>query len=94
MTEKGWHYFWGAWVGALVVWLTVFLVAETYALRTDWRNTLSAQVWDIEKFQAQQHIGDWSAGHFLFAGFWLVLGLVVAVLWVWLFGHFIFGKWR
>jgi hypothetical protein len=79
-----WHRFWLIW---FLVPLSLFLVAEIYALCTDWRRTLSAAVWHFEHFRAGQPVNQWSAAHFLFIG-------VLFLIDVWLLGHFAFGWWR
>lgn len=76
------HY-WLAWA---VVTFLAFLGPEVYALVTNWRNTLSAQVWRMLTVQAGQPIGQWSAGHFWFAGIYVTAT-------VWLGGHFLFRFW-
>lgn len=78
------HAYWSIW--AVAVFLS-FIVPEVYALVTNWRNTLSASVWDLERFRTGQPIYQWSAGHLLFVG-------LMAVLFVWLSGHFALGWWR
>lgn len=81
------HIFWLCWFIASV---GVFLVAETWGLITGKGRTLSEAIWSLEKFRTGQPISQWSAAHFLFLGFWLIAGFV----WVWLAGHFLFGRWR
>jgi hypothetical protein len=51
------------------------------------RHTLSASIWDLEKFRDGQPISQWSVGHLWFVG---ILGL----LFLWLFFHFALGWWR
>jgi hypothetical protein len=77
------HY-WQIWAALTLV---SFLVPETFALFTNWQNTLSANVWRFEGFDPRQSVLQWSAGHFLFIG-------VLFLLDVWLLGHFGWGKWR
>jgi hypothetical protein len=72
------------WLGWAVVSFLTFLVAEVYALCTNWRNTLSAQVWRLLSVDAGEPLGQWSAAHFLFAGIYVTLT-------VWLAGHFFLG---
>lgn len=81
---RGWHLFWLVW---FAVSFGTFLAAEIYALVTDWRRTLSAWVWSFEKFQPDQPISKFTAGHFWFGGIFVVLV-------VWLFFHFWMGWWR
>jgi hypothetical protein len=81
---KGWHLFWLAW---FLTSFGVFLAAEIYTLATNWRHTLSASIWDLEKFRNGQPISQWSVGHLWFVG---ILGL----LFLWLFFHFALGWWR
>ena len=76
---------WGKWWWPL--WFLLFLGPEVFALKTNWRNTLSAWVWNFEKFRPGQPIEQWSASHLLFIGSF-------AVLCFWLFGHFGLGWWR
>jgi hypothetical protein len=78
------HRYWLAW--AVVVFLT-FIAPEVYALVTNWHNTLSASVWDMERFMPGQTVAKWTAWHLLFTG-------MLLVLFVWLLGHFSFGWWR
>lgn len=81
---RSWHLFWLYW---FLCWFSVFLVAEIYALCTDWRRTLSAAVWNFERFVPGQSVWKWSAGHLLFCG-------VMVLVFVWLTGHFALGLWR
>lgn len=79
-----------AWSKYWLIWTTVtflaFIIPEVWALCTNWRNTLSNQVWRFESAQAGQPIHSWSAAHFLFIGALLLLD-------VWLLGHFAFRWW-
>jgi hypothetical protein len=76
-----WHRYWLIWF--LVTFGIGFLPAEIYALRTNWRNTLSAAIWFAERFVPGQSIFRWNPFH-----------LALAFVLVWLFGHFILGFWR
>jgi hypothetical protein len=78
------HRYWLIWA---CITFGTFIVPEVYALVTNWRNTLSASVWDMERFRTGQPLYQWSAGHFLFA-------CMLIVIFAWLSGHFIFGFWR
>jgi hypothetical protein len=78
-----WVWFWRVW--AIVLGVT-FLVGEGYTLFTNTANTLSAQVWRWEGFIVGESLWQWTAVHFLFCGFMLVL-------FVWLFFHFGLGIW-
>lgn len=78
------HPYWATWATVLFV---SFLIPEVYALVTNWRNTLSAAVWDFERLVPDQSVWKWSAAHFLFGGVFLLL-------FGWLVGHFLFGVWR
>lgn len=78
------HRYWLIW--SIFTFLT-FIVPEVYALCTNWRNTLSASVWDMEHFVPGQTFVHWTALHFLFIGMLIVTDL-------WLIGHFGFGIWR
>lgn len=65
-----------------------FLIPEAVALlRGRPQDTLSAAVWNLEKFQRGQHITAWTAAHLLFTGVFILLT-------VWLIGHFGWGLWR
>lgn len=81
------HLFWLCWFLASV---GTFLGVETWGLVTGKGRTLSEAIWALEKFRTGQPVGQWSAGHFLFLGFWLL----VEFIWIWLAGHFLFGRWR
>lgn len=78
------HRYWEIW--AAVTFLT-FIGPEVFALVTNWRNTLSAAIWDMERFRTGQPLYQWSAGHFLF-------GCAFLTIVIWLSGHFLFGFWR
>lgn len=78
--------YWLVWF--LVTFPAGFLIPETIALATGHpENTLSAAIWRLEDLTPGQPIGHWSAFHLLFVG-------VLAVLFVWLLGHFALGWWR
>lgn len=49
-------------------------------------DTLSAQVWRLEQFLPGQQLWQWTALHFL-------LGGIIALMFVWLIGHFLWGLW-
>ncbi|HET6909069.1 MAG TPA: hypothetical protein VFH54_07010 [Mycobacteriales bacterium] len=84
MTLHQWHVFWLCWfLGSF----GTFLGFEAYALATDWRRTLSAAVWHMEKFQPGQPITAWTALHLLFIGALIVVD-------IWLIGHFGWMIWR
>lgn len=78
------HKYWLVW--SIVTFLT-FIIPEAYALATNWRNTLSESVWDMERFTPNQPLVHWTAVHFLFGG-------ILLTLFAWLIGHFLFGFWR
>ena len=85
MTETHkWDLIWGVWLLASV---GTFLGLEVYALVTDWRRTLSAAVWRLEDMKPGQPISGWTFAHVLFIG-------LLAVLFIWLLGHFAAGWWR
>jgi len=80
-----WSIYWLCWFGATLV---AFLVPELYALATGHgENTLSAQVWELEKITPGQHVWQWTALHVLIGG-----GLTVVLLW--LIIHLAWGIWR
>jgi hypothetical protein len=77
--------YWFLW---FVTAVTTFLVPELWALLSGRpENTLSAQIWRLERFVPGEALWAWNYFHFLFAGVLLLLDL-------WLFGHFVFGLWR
>jgi hypothetical protein len=78
-----WSWFWLIWFSVSIL---TFLVAEVWALCTDWHNTLSENVWKLESFRTGQDVFHWTAGHTLFAGVWILMT-------VWLTGHFLFHIW-
>jgi hypothetical protein len=55
------HRYWLIWA---CITFGTFIVPEVYALVTNWRNTLSASVWDMERFRTGQPLYQWSAGAF------------------------------
>lgn len=89
MTETPLQPTWGPayWGGWAIFTLATFLGPEIAALITNWRNTLSAAIWDLEQYRAGQPISQWSAGHLWFVG-------ILGVLFLWLFFHFALGWWR
>jgi hypothetical protein len=80
---NGWSWYWLSW---FCVWFTAFLIPEVIAIVQGTGNTLSENVWKLEQFRTGQPVLGWSAGHFLFAGVWLVTT-------IWLTGHFLNHKW-
>lgn len=62
---RAWSLFWATLLGVPFV---VGLTAEIIALCTNWRNTLSAQVWRPIAMKQGQDIPDWTAGHVLALG--------------------------
>lgn len=84
---NGWSWYWLIWF--IVAFPVAFLVPELIALASGHpENTLSAQIWRLEGF-LPGHAGvvwHWTALHFLIGG-------VLAILLVWLIGHFTLGIW-
>lgn len=84
---NGWSWYWLTWF--VVAFPLAFLVPELVALATGHpENSLSAQIWRLEGF-LPGHAGvfwHWTALHILIGG-------VLAVLLVWLIGHFTLGIW-
>jgi hypothetical protein len=78
------HLFWLCWFLAS---FGVFLAAETWGLVTGKGRTLSEAIWALEKFRTGQPLYQWSAGHLLFGGVFLLVA-------AWLVGHFVLGWWR
>lgn len=75
--------YWPVWLAAT---LAAFGVREVWALASRHPGgTLSDWVWRVLKVAVNKPISDWSAGHFLVFGAWLVL---VA----WLTLHFFFRR--
>jgi hypothetical protein len=75
-----------------IVWASVmfvsFAIPEFWALATHHpENTLSDNVWRLEKFLPGDHWYQWSAVHVLIGG-------ALIVLFGWLIGHFVWGVWR
>ena len=82
---NGWSVYWLTW---LTVTFASFLAPEVYALATKHpENTLSWQIWRLEKIMPGESIWHWSALHILLGGS-LFIGLV------WLAVHLVFGIWR
>ena len=80
--------FWLCWT---LLFLGSFFAKEIPSLIKSDGGTLSEAIWRLESIRGKATpISQWTAGHFLFLGFWLTVGFV----WVWLLGHFIFGVWR
>jgi hypothetical protein len=85
-SSTGWTWYWAIWF--LVTFPVAFLVPELYAIFSGHpENTLSNQVWKIETFMPGQSIVNWTAMHVLVGG-------VLALVLLWLVGHFTFGLWR
>lgn len=84
MTTHGWHVYWLVW---FLVWFTAFIIPEIYALIVNAKWTLSETVWWLEKEHPGEAIHAFSAFHILFGG-------MLAVVLIWLVGHFIFEIWR
>lgn len=84
MNTHRWDLVWGVWLALSV---GSFLALETYGLITDRRRTLSAAVWRLEDLHPGQSITGWTFAHVIFIG-------LLAVLFVWLLGHFAMGWWR
>ena len=84
---NAWSWYWLAWF--VVTFPVAFLVPEMIALASRHpENTLSAQIWRLEGF-LPGHAGpvwNWTALHILIGG-------VLAVLLLWLIGHFVLGIW-
>lgn len=84
---NGASWYWLIWF--IVAFPLAFLVPELIALASGHpENTLSAQIWRLEGF-LPGHAGvvwHWTALHFLIGG-------VLAILLVWLIGHFTLGIW-
>lgn len=78
----GHHY----WPWYLAVAFLAFIVPEIYALCTNWRNTLSAWIWNALQVQEGQPITAWSALHFISCG-------AVLVIFIWLIGHLFWHLW-
>lgn len=82
---NGWSWYWLIWFMAS---FALFIVPESIALATHHvENTLSAQVWRLEGLQNGQPIWQWTALHVLVGG-------ALAVVLLWLVGHFVLGFWR
>lgn len=81
----GWQKYWLLWF--IVTFPVGFLIPELFAVCTDWRNTLSASIWDLEGMVPGQPLDKWGSAHILIGG-------VLLVLLVWLIGHLVFGIWR
>lgn len=84
MSVRGYHIMWACWLAVSVAW---FLGWEIWGLITDRRRTLSAAVWALEDLKPGQSISGWTFAHLAFIGF-------LALLFVWLLGHFAFAWWR
>lgn len=78
---------WGPryWTVYLIVGAVLLIGPETFALITNWRNTLSSWVWSALKVQRDVNPWDWSATQFLVFGLWMVLV-------TWLTIHFFFHR--
>lgn len=84
MNTRVWDLIWGIWLALSV---GSFLALEIFGLVTDARRTLSAAVWRLEDLKPGQPISGWTFAHVLFIG-------LLALLFVWLLGHFAMGWWR
>lgn len=84
MTVHGFRVYWLCW---LLVTFTSFIVPEIIGLVRNWQFTLSAAVWNLEKFQPGEPLSRWTAFHFLFIG-------MLLVTFIWLLLHFAMGWWR
>lgn len=83
----GWSWYWLIWF--VITFPVAFLVPEIYNIASGRpQDTLSAQIWRLEQFLPRQAgpIWSWTAMHFLIGG-------VLAVLLIWLIGHFVAGVW-
>lgn len=78
------------WLCWFVLSIGAFFAKEIYSLVHRDGGTLSEAIWRLEQFKHGQPVMQWTAGHFLFLGFWLMVGFV----WFWLLPHFILGDWR
>jgi hypothetical protein len=79
----GWHRYWLIW---FVVSFLAFAIPEGIALFTDWRNTLSASIWDLEGLVPGQPLDKWGTAHVLIGG-------MLALILIWLIGHLVLGIW-
>lgn len=79
-----WPTYWLTWFTTAFL---TFLGPEIYALVKHNKNTLSETLWHFERFQRGQPVWQWTAAHFLITG-------VLALVFVWLLGHFALGWWR
>jgi hypothetical protein len=77
------RYYWTAFLAASLV---GFLVPEVWALCTNWRNTLSAWVWQLLAVQRGEPITSWTWLHVLGLGMYVLIN-------GWLVGHFFFRVW-
>lgn len=79
---------WGPryWPVVLIAGLVLILGPESFAVFTNWRNTLSEWVWTELKVQRDENPWNWSATQFLVFCVWLVTVL-------WLTFHFFFRRW-
>lgn len=84
----GWNAWSWYWLSLCSAWFLGFAAVEFPMLATGHgENTLSAQIWRLEQFVPDQSVSQWSAMHFLIGG-------AIALLLVWLLGHFVLGIWR
>lgn len=79
-----WNVIWLVWITATV---GSFLALEIYGLTTGAYRTLSAAVWRLEDLKPGEPISGWTFAHVIFIG-------LLALLFVWLLGHFAEGWWR
>lgn len=81
-TLTGWGWYW-------VIWLFGgFLVPELYWIFTNAANTLSDKFWAFEGMDRRHpfDLAEWLPVHY-------VLGIMLLVLFFWLFWHLTFGLW-
>lgn len=82
---NAWSKYWLTW---FFVSFVAFIVPEVWALITGHdENTLSENVWRLEKIPTGGSLWHWTALHVL-------LGGSLLVVLVWLIGHLVFGIWR
>lgn len=86
---RGWHLFWTVWF--FVTFVLWFLPAEIYCLVKRNGGTLSEAIWYMEGYKpGQRDFANplhWGAGHFGYA-------VIMAGMFAWLTGHFLFRIWH
>lgn len=85
---NGWSWYWLEWF--VEMFAVRFLVPELWQLWSGHsENSFSAQVWRIEGVNPgmPQSIFNWSFAHYAVGG-------ILALLLIWLIGHFVFGLWH